>query len=58
MSEKVLVIYYFLDEFFLETNHPGSCKPQTSPKVPDSIVLTTAIISTRFFGGNQASAML
>ncbi|MBD2752420.1 IS982 family transposase [Spirosoma validum] len=48
----------FLDDFFLETNHPGSIKPQAKPKVPDSIVLTTAIISARFFGGNQASAML
>ena len=58
MSEKVLAIYCFLDDFFLETNHRGSCKPQAKPKVPDSIVLTTAIISARFFGGNQASAML
>lgn len=58
MSEKVLAIYCFLDDFFLETNHHGSVKPQASPKVPDSIVLTTAIISSRFFGGNQASAML
>ena len=58
MSEKVIAIYCFLDDFFLETNHPGSCKPQATPKVPDSIVLTTAIISARFFGGNQASAML
>lgn len=58
MSEKVLAIYCFLDDFFLETNHRGSTKPQATPKVPDSIVLTTAIISARFFGGNQASAML
>lgn len=58
MSEKVIAIYCFLDDFFLETNHPGSGKPQATPKVPDSIVLTTAIISARFFGGNHASAML
>ena len=58
MSEKVLAIYCFLDDFFLETAHHGSIKPQAKPKVPDSIVLTTAIISARFFGGNQASAML
>jgi len=58
MSEKVLAIYCFLDDFFLETNHLGSIKPQANPKVADSIVLTTAIISARFFGGNQASAML
>lgn len=58
MSEKVIAIYCFLDDFFLETKHPGSVKPQANPKVPDSIVLTTAIISARFFGGNQASAML
>ncbi|WP_080058742.1 IS982 family transposase [Spirosoma aerolatum] len=58
MSEKVVAIYCFLDDFFLETNHPGSTKPQAKPKVTDSIVLTTAIISARFFGGNQASAML
>ncbi len=58
MSEKVLAIYCFLDDFFLETAHPGSIKPQAKPKVPDSIVLTTAIISARFFGGNQASAMV
>lgn len=54
----MLAIYCFLDDFFLETNHRGSIKPQATPKVPDSIVLTTAIISARFFGGNQASAML
>ena len=58
MSEKVLAIYCFLDDFFLETAHQGSIKPQAKPKVSDSIVLTTAIISARFFGGNQASAML
>lgn len=58
MSEKVIAIYCFLDDFFLETRHQGSSKPQATPKVSDSIVLTTAIISARFFGGNQASAML
>jgi len=57
MSEKVVAIYCFLDDFFLETNHQGSLKPQATPKVSDSIVLTTAIISARFFYGNQASAM-
>lgn len=58
MSEKVIAIYCFLDDFFQETRHQGSTKPQAIPKVSDSIVLTTAIISARFFGGNQASAML
>ena len=47
----------FLDDFFLETDHPGSLKPQAKPKVSDSLVLTTAIISARFFYSNQASAM-
>lgn len=58
MSEKVIAIYCFLDDFFLETRHQGSTKPQTNPKVSDAIVLTTALISARFFAGNQASAML
>ena len=59
MSEKVVAIYCFLDDYFIEVgkNH-GSLKPQATPKVSDSIVLTTAILSARFFGGNQASAML
>ena len=58
MSEKVIAIYCFLDDFFLETNHPGSSKPQAKHKVSDATVLTTAIISARFFGGNQASARM
>ncbi|QIP13686.1 hypothetical protein G8759_14180 [Spirosoma aureum] len=58
MPEKVIAIYCFLDDFFVETRHPGSIKPQAKPKVSDAIILTTAIISARFFGGNQASAML
>lgn len=59
MSEKVVAIYCFLDDYFLEVGkNQGSLKPQVTPKVSDSIVLTTAIISARFFGGNQASAML
>jgi hypothetical protein len=58
MSEKVVAIYCFLDDFFLEIGkNQGSIKPQATPKVSDSIVLTTAIIAARFFGGNQASAM-
>ena len=57
MSEKVIAIYCFLDDFFQETRHAGSIKPQAQFKVSDAIVLTTAIISARFFGGNQASAM-
>ncbi|AUD06915.1 hypothetical protein [Spirosoma pollinicola] len=44
--------------FFQETRQQGSIKPQATPKVSDSIVLTTAVISARFFGGTQASAML
>lgn len=58
MSEKVIAIYCFLDDFFQETRHQVSTKSQANYKVSDSIVLTTAIISARFFGGNQASAML
>lgn len=59
MSEKVVAIYCFLDDYFIEVGkNQGSIKPQATPKVSDSIVLTTAIISARFFGGNQASAML
>jgi hypothetical protein len=59
MSEKVVAIYCFLDDYFIEVGkNQGSVKPQATPKVSDSIVLTTAIISARFFGGNQASAML
>jgi len=59
MSEKTLAIYCFLDDYFIEVGrNQGSVKPQTTPKVSDSIVLTTAIISARFFGGNQASAMM
>jgi hypothetical protein len=59
MSEKVVAIYCFLDDFFLEMGkNQGSLKPQVTPKVSDSVVLTTAIIAARFFGGNQTSAML
>nr|WP_293837776.1 hypothetical protein [uncultured Arsenicibacter sp.] len=59
MSEKVVAIYCFLDDYFIEAcRNKGSVKLQTTPKVSDSIVLTTAIISARFFGGNQAAAML
>jgi hypothetical protein len=59
MSEKVVAIYCFLDDYFLEVGrNQGSIKPQATPKVSDSIVLTTAIISARFFAGNQAAAML
>ena len=59
MSEKVVAIYCFLDDYFIEVGkNQGSVKPQATPKVSDSLVLTTAIISARFFGGNQASAML
>lgn len=36
----------------------GWYKTQAMPKVSDSIVLTTAIISARFFGGKQAAVML
>lgn len=58
MSDNVIAIYCFLDDFFLEVDpQNGSLKPQAKPKVNDSIVLTTAIIAARFFGGNQASAM-
>jgi hypothetical protein len=59
MSDNVIAIYCFLDDFFREVAPPyGASKPQAKPKVSDSIVLTTAIIAARFFGGNQASAML
>lgn len=58
MSENVIAIYCFLDDFFLEVGPQyGSLKPQAQPKVSDSIVLTTAIISARFFYSNQAAAM-
>ena len=51
MSEKVVAIYCFLDDYFIEVgNNQGSVKPQATPKVSDSIVLTTAIISAPFFG--------
>jgi hypothetical protein len=44
MSEKVVAIYCFLDDFFLEIGkNQGSVKPQAIPKVSDSIVLTTAM---------------
>lgn len=59
MSEKVVAIYCFLDDYFIEAGrNQGSIKPQATPKVSDSMVLTTAIIAARFFGGNQASAIL
>ena len=56
MSENVIVIYCFLDDFFLEVGPQySSLKPQAKPKVSDSIVLTTAIVSARFFYSNQAT---
>lgn len=54
MSEKVIAIYCFLDDFFQETRtHNG---PQY--KVSDAVVLTVALIAARYFYGNQAAARL
>ena len=54
MSEKVIAIYCFLDDFFQETgfnrSHPY--------KVSDAVVLTAALIAARYFYGNQAAARL
>lgn len=53
MNEKTIAIYCFLDDFLRATGQ------QTDPncKVNDAQVMTTALLSTLFFYGNQASAM-
>lgn len=53
MSEKVLAIYCFLDDFLQEVGK----KPVHTPyRCSDAVVLTTALVAARFFYGNQAAA--
>jgi len=54
MSDKVLAIYCFLDDFLRETNRKAENK---SYRCSDGLVLTTAVVAARFFYGNQAAAM-
>jgi hypothetical protein len=53
MNEKAIAIYCFLDDFLRATGQ------RTAPtcKVNDAQVMTTALLSSLFFHGNQASAM-
>jgi Transposase DDE domain len=55
MSEKVISIYCFMDDFLKEIAHN---QEYCNRKCSDSIILTTAIVSARYFYGNQSSAML
>lgn len=55
MSEKVIAIYCFIDDFF---NEIGRKEENPTCKCSNTIVLTTALVAARYFYGNQASAML
>ena len=54
MSEKVIALYCFLDDFFQETRTSNSHQY----KVSDAVVLTAALIAARYFYGNHAAACL
>ena len=49
MSEKVIAIYCFLDDFLKEIR----MGKEPCYKVSDAAVLTTAIVAARFFYGNH-----
>jgi hypothetical protein len=53
MNEKAIAIYCFLDDFLRLTGY----RPEPNCKVNDAQVMTTALLSSLFFHGNQASAM-
>jgi|GEM_PF-3423285 len=59
MSDKVLAIYWFLDDFLRETGQKTENKtyPYPTYRCLDAMVLTTALVAARFFYGNQAAAM-
>ena len=53
MSEKVIAIYCFLDDFLKEVRFGK----ESNYKVSDAVVLTTAIVAARYFYGNHCSAI-
>jgi hypothetical protein len=53
LSEQVLAIYCFLDDFFKKVEG----KQENSYKVSHAAVLTAAIVTARFFYGNHQSAL-
>ena len=55
MSESVISIYCFVDDFLKEIVHK---QEYCNRKCGDAVVLTTALVAARYFYGNQAAAML
>lgn len=52
MLDQVIGIYILIDDILKTLNHQEDCRCQMS----DSEVLTTLLVSSLFFGGNQAHA--
>ncbi|MEO1807983.1 MAG: transposase [Bacteroidota bacterium] len=52
MLDQVIRIYIIIDDILKILDHQGHCRCQMS----DSEVITTLLVSTLFFGGNQAKA--
>jgi Transposase DDE domain len=53
LTDQAVAIYCFLDDFFQKIAQ----KQDSTYKVSQATVLSTAIIAARFFGGNHAAAM-
>lgn len=54
MSEQVISIYCFIDDFLKAVGH----KTDVHCKVSDAEIMTTALIAARYFYGNQTTARL
>jgi hypothetical protein len=52
MSEQVIAIYCFIDDFLKTVGH----KTDAHCKVTDAEIMTTALIAARYFYGNQTTA--
>lgn len=53
ITDQVVAIYCFLDDFMKEVEQ----KQDYTYKVSNAVILSTAIIAARFFGGNHTVAM-
>ncbi|HEY9300904.1 MAG TPA: IS982 family transposase [Phormidium sp.] len=54
MSEQVIAIYCFIDDFLKTVGH----KTDAHCKVSDAEIMTTALIAARYFYGNQTTARI
>ncbi|WP_255593889.1 hypothetical protein [Pontibacter sp. HSC-14F20] len=52
MTEQTITIYCFIDDFF----HAVGRKDDAHCKINDAELLTTALLSARYFHGNLCSA--